>query len=279
MYGEGLSLDGEYILLNHFNIDKGLVIEPLQDGTWTLNYPVRNLGEESVKLSLYDRKNNQAGPSFSFSTYVEDAQINVNVSDEAFDDKGPTGNYTGLQHSDSIGQMDILNVSARSGGDVLEVTLTMRGVTNAWNPTNGFDNVSFSLFFNNPNNQGLNSLPQLKATMPRQLDWDFAHVAYGWGNTTFTAQGASENKAGFRLGTAPTIIVNKELNTITFVYDAKVFDLVSWDDVSIYITTWDISGEGALRSIDKQASDWIFGGGTKDSAKILDDAFLEITYD
>ncbi|MEL0036808.1 MAG: hypothetical protein VW882_10480, partial [Gammaproteobacteria bacterium] len=44
----------------------------------------------------------------------------------------------------------------------------------------------------------------------------------------------------------------------------------------IYITTWDITGEGMYRGLSPNPSHWDFSGGEADGAKILDSVELVI---
>ena len=120
------------------------------------------------------------------------------------------------------------------------------------------------------------ALPQLNAAMAEGRDWDIGNVVFGWGNTMFSAEGATAERAGKRFAGAPTISVDRESGTITLVYDGSDFGVRSWEGARIYVTTWDIAGEGAYVTLGLDPAEWSFGGGAPDGPKILDDALITL---
>ena len=114
------------------------------------------------------------------------------------------------------------------------------------------------------------------ASMPDDKDWDLGHVIYGWGNTTFASTGSTPDKQGDRFGIAPAAEVDKAAKTITLTYKTSDFGFDSWAGSSIYITTWDITGEGVYRKLSPDKSDWSFGGGAADDPKILDAMMVSV---
>lgn len=191
--------------------------------------------------------------------------------------KGLPGRIDNPNKKNSQQQMEILEVEAKSAGANLVLTLSMQQITDTWAPANQFDNVSFTLFFDFPHRRGNRELPQLQASMPEQRDWDLAHVAYGWGNYMYWPEKASAKRMGQKLGIAPEIEVDKASGNITLTYSGEQMGISSWQDVFIYVTTWDISGEGSYRDITAQGGEWQFGGAEGDSAKILDAVTLTLS--
>ncbi|MEO1573877.1 MAG: alpha-amylase family glycosyl hydrolase [Pseudomonadota bacterium] len=250
---------------------------PVDDnGRWTHTWPVRNLGRERVSLVAYQPETGTASAPLEFETRVDTATHRVSVEDPANDDVGPTGTYAPPQHEQSVGQQDLLGVDARIGGDVLELTLTLRALTDDWIPPNGFDNVAFSLFFDLDPNTGVTTLPLLNADMPGDGRWDMGHVIYGWGNTTFSSDGAGADRQGTRFGVAPKASVDKPARTVTLRYRASDFGIDTWRRARVFITTWDITGEGVYRELGPDLSDWHFGGGPEHGPKMLDTAELRL---
>jgi hypothetical protein len=49
-----------------------------------------------------------------------------------------------------------------------------------------------------------------------------------------------------------------------------------WQDTTLYITTWDKSGEGNYRDLQLTADDWRFSGAASSEPKILDDVLIKL---
>ena len=167
-------------------------------------------------------------------------------------------------------------MSANAGGANLILTLNMQQVTDYWVPANGFDNTSFTIFFNLPEVTGSTDLPLINAQMPAQEDWDLAHVAYGWGNYMYRSQQSNARQMGKKVGVSPQIKVDKQKGTIEFTYRGEQFGVQSWQGVSVFITTWDITGEGAYRELSPKGGEWVFAGGKHDDPKILDAVMIKL---
>ena len=240
------------------------------NGKWAYRYTARNLGEEQLSLVAYHPDSKATSESFNFTTSVSLPEYALALTDPIDDNHGLTGTITPPTHSQSIGQTDITHVKAEVGGDVLTLTMTMKTITNDWIPANGFDNVAFSIFFDNETIAGSTVLPLLNASMPNDWAWDLGHVVYGWGNTTFSNQHASATHQGDKLGIAPRVAVDKVANQIKLTYNASDLGIPSWRNSKVFISTWDITGEGMYREVAPQSSDWSFGGGHHNDAKIAD---------
>lgn len=73
------------------------------------------------------------------------------VEDPTVDDKGPLGLYSYPQDSTFNNQMDIRKVELVQIGTMLRMIITMENITDIWSPTNGFDHVTFQIYFDDPN--------------------------------------------------------------------------------------------------------------------------------
>ncbi|NIB38115.1 alpha-amylase [Pseudomaricurvus alkylphenolicus] len=258
------------------NLDNAQAIEADAEGRWQFELPIRDLGLAKRKLQLYAPEHNAVSAAMVFHSQVTDADIVRRVDDGTGDASGPEGRYIRPQHEASGAQGDIESVSVRSSGRNLELVLTMKEVSDVWVPANGFDNVSFSTFIDIPGTSGIDVLPMLDARLEPSQEWDLAHVAYGWGNYMYKSLGAEATKTGEMLGVAPKITVDKDARTIRFFYEGSKIGIDDWNDAQIYITTWDMTGEGNYRELGETPQAWSFGGGHHGEPRILDDVRVRV---
>ncbi|MDT0627523.1 alpha-amylase family glycosyl hydrolase [Alteromonas sp. W364] len=264
--------------------DERITVNTDENGNWDYTLQIKDLGRMTKTLMIYDTASQALSETATFTAVQNRATQEVRVSDPQNDDVGPTGTYQNLQHTQSGKQRDILELQARTGGTNLQITVKMQEVSEVWAPAFGFDNVSFSLFLHvpelaNKNASATSVLPMMNASVPEGFNtntWHIGHVAFGWGNYLFDASTANSERRGQNLGSAPAIHVNHDENTVTFTYSGKAMGISDWSNTSIYISTWDIAGEGHYRKISKEGGLWEFGGGDSTSPKVLDDAFLQL---
>lgn len=283
LQGKVSAANTELVLIRNGDYSANIRTKSDSNGNFQLPVAVRDLGDNSLQLAVYApaflSAGNAVSPSIQLQTRVVQAEFVANVEDARGDDKGPTGRYIAPSQPHSQRQKDLLAVSAKAAGANLELEIKMAQVSQFWGPANGFDNVHFAIFFDLPAG-GLSAsaqqLPGLAARMPNAQSWQLGHFLFGWGNSVFTARGATAEQAPAKLGAAPTIKVDAKAGVIRIRYDGHALGVNSWRDASIYLSTWDKTGEGALRSIAEQPSPWNFGGGTADSPKVLDDAFIRL---
>lgn len=116
----------------------------------------------------------------------------------------------------------------------------------------------------------------INGTFPQGKTWTIGHQLYGWGNSMFTPNTENVKRKGKRFSYAPTVTTDKTNNSITIRYDGNLFGIEDWQDKTIYITTWDMSGEGDYRPIGIQEEKWRFKGPSPEAPKILDDVFIQL---
>ncbi len=264
-------------IIKNTQLNSAKQVQTDSQGNWEYVYQVANLGQENVSLIAYDQASLTVSNRLEFKTQVTTPELTFNQPDPENDDVGLSKNIRPPQHKQSIGQMDIIGLDAQIGGDVLNLTFTMRELTTDWNPANGFDNVAFSVFIDVNQHTGMSHLPLLNSIMPNNWRWDIGHVAYGWGNTTFSTASATPQHQGKKFGVAPKVSVNKPSKSITFSYKATDFGIKDWENSKIFATTWDITGEGAYRELQLSPSNWAFSGATHDQAKVLDAVTLVLS--
>jgi glycosidase len=249
------------------------------DGRFRLLLPVRDLGLQQHRLQLFQAEAGLLSPVWQYQTEVKTPSWAAAVSDPAGDDKGFDGQYQGPTQPHAQQQRDIRGLRARAGGNVLELELQMQQISQFWAPANGFDNVHFALFFHLPAAQqlaGATVLPGLNRSMPQQLSWQLGHFLFGWGNSVFNAEGANATSTGQKLGAAPAVTVDAAKGLLRIRYDAAALGLPGWDGAKIYLSTWDKTGEGVLRSIELTPSPWNFTAKATDAPKVMDDLWLEL---
>lgn len=264
------------LLVNNSRKDTAITIQTDDKGIWRYAYRVKNLGKEDVSLVAYQPEAGTASQALNFKTEVKTPEWQTTVIDPADDARGLTGKYSAPTHEQSNGQMDLLGIDLAKGGEVLQLTLKVKNLTDDWIPSYGFDNAAFSIFFDLPDMQGKSKLPLIHANMPEGTNWDLGHVIFGWGNTTFSSKNADADHQGERFGIAPLAEVNKSEKTITLTYKTSDFGFTSWAGSKVYITTWDITGEGAYRDLSAVSSKWSFGGGAENDPKILDSMLVSV---
>jgi hypothetical protein len=215
-------------------------------------------------------------PPHSFFNFIKshldpDNVIHISRTDPIGDDRGLKGTYQYPTDDSFTNQMDIQQVDITARNTRLDITFTMPAVTDGWTPPNGFDHVSFNVYFDLPNKTGLSMLPKINATAPDGFQWDYTNVVYSGGNSLHSTDNA-DTHLGKPVNGAADIQVDKENGTILFRYDAFYFGLKNWNGVKVYATTWDIDGiENIYRPLNRKAGPYHFGGRDGNEAPLIMD--------
>lgn len=258
------------------NLEKAASITADANGHWETTLPVVDLGSRQRFFEMYSAELNATSVRQQYNETVEAANWDVTFKDELNDDNGLSGKIFPPTESTFGKQMDIEAVRARSAGDTLLLDITMHEITDMWVASNHLDHVAFTIFFDFPGLEGIKPLSTLQADAPDNFRWDFSHVLYGWGNFLFNSNGATADKPGQKLGTAPGLAVDKDARKITLTYSASALGQDSWAGTKIYLTTWDRAGEGGIRPLTPEGAEWEFGGGEHSAPLILDDLLVEL---
>jgi hypothetical protein len=258
------------------NLENATSITADAHGRWETTLPVVDLGSRQRFFEMYSTELNAASAPQQYNETVELANWDVTFKDKLNDDHGLSGKIFPPTESTFGKQMDIEAVRARSAGDTLILDINMHELTDMWVASNHLDHVAFTLFFDFPSLKGIRPLSTLQAEAPSDFRWDFSHVLYGWGNFLFDSNGATADKPGQKLGTAPSVKVNKDTRTITLTYSASALGQDAWAGTKIYLTTWDRAGEGGIRTLTPEGAEWEFGGGEHSAPLILDDLLIEL---
>ena len=242
------------------------------DGSWSVVLPVSGLeiGQHEHTLAFYAPVEQVATPTVRFQSNVVFDPVITSVDDPPGDDKGPAGTYTYPSNPTFTHQGDVLNMTVQSAATTMKLVFRMADVTTSWSPSNGFDHVAFTLFFELPGQTGATVLPLLQAQAPSGFTWKLAQATYGWGNLMHGSAGASATDQG-ALAKAPRIDVNLAAKTVTFTYNRNDYGLSTWSGVRIYATTWDIDGlSGSYRTLSPAGEAYNFGGGAATDPLNLD---------
>ncbi|WP_306520912.1 alpha-amylase family glycosyl hydrolase [Rheinheimera sp.] len=251
-----------------------------QQGNFTFQVNVQDLGEQQNQLAVYAADLQQVSDSLHYQSRITEARWHTTTQDAANDDHGPSGSYQQPQQQHSQQQLDIRAVEAKAAGANLELKIQMAQISQFWAPANGFDNVHFAIFFHLPKADNLPSaqaLPGLNSQMPQGKNWQLGHFMFGWGNSVFNAKNATALNTGDKLGAAPQLEVDAKAGVIIVRYQGQALGVSNWAGAGIYISTWDKTGEGLLRSIAPEPSPWNFSGAPSNAPKVLDDIWLELT--
>jgi glycosidase len=236
------------------------------DGHWQVVLPVSmfGIGEQKHTLNVYAPTEDVVSNQIAFKSHrLPDNVIHISKTDSAGDDRGLQGTYHYPTDKSFTNQMDIQQVDIIARNTTLDITFTMPAVTDGWTPPNGFDHVSFNVYFDLPNQKtGLSMLPKINANAPDGFQWDYTNVVYSGGNSFHSTEHADADNLGKPVNGAADIRVDKENGTIRLRYDAFYFGLENWNGVKVYATTWDIDGiENVYRPLKPKANRWNFGGG------------------
>lgn len=240
-------------------------------GNWQLRKKNNDLGTMEHSVTLYDPITHSVSPIIKFSTQNDIADAQISEKDFIGDDKGLTKDYSKPTDPSYTNQLDISQIDILAGGRMLQLTLHMEELESDWLASNLFDHVAFTIFFDLPLTKGLSVLPQLNSQAPKDFYWDYGHQLFGWGNSMFGTVGADSEHFGSTDAKSPTLVVSVDKRTISVTYNANEFGIQSWLGSKIYVTTWDLNGEGEYRQLSKKPSRWNFSSPHENGPLILDD--------
>ncbi|MBK9516617.1 MAG: alpha-amylase [Anaeromyxobacter sp.] len=234
------------------------------DGSFSIVLPVSTyaVGVVQHTLAFYALAERVATPTVRFTSDVVFDPVVTEVADPAGDDTGPSGTYRYPGDATfATGRYgDVTGLTIQAATTTLKLVFHMADLSTVWNPGNGFDHVSFNVFFEVPGFGGATVLPLMDAAAPAGFTWKFNQTTYGFANVMNTSSGASATEPG-ALGRAPKVAVDLAAGTITFTYNRADYGLATWSGVRVYATTWDIDGLGGLRrALTLAGGPWEFGG-------------------
>ena len=175
------------------------------------------------------------------------------------------------------GSGDIEGAQLRSSGGALSLVLKMREVSTLWNPPNGFDHVTFTIFFHHPDRAGATVLPFLNTDMPDGLDWFAMARVHGFGNDVFGSEGAATDSYGTTIEPVPQVAGSEPARTVTLSFAQDLIGISDFSGGKIFVTTWDFDGiEVRYRSLAANAGIWNYGGGDPGDPKLMDTLMIDV---
>lgn len=248
-----------------------------RDGRWRATLRTDDMLDPAIphRVVARDPASGRVSAAHRFTVARRWTQVAA-IDDPLDDDHGPTGRYT---YPDDPGwrgprPADLRGATLWTSGCALRIELRMRALVADWNPANGFDHVTFTLFLRLPGrDDGATVLPQQSARMPDGGRWQLRLRAHGWSNALFAADGADAQGEGRSLGESARLQVDRAAGTVTFTLPARALGHpASLDGLAVYATTWDY--DGGYRALGETAGPHRFGGGAADGPKVMDDLWL-----
>jgi len=274
--GEIQDQSNVYYLVIDDKLTNKIKLSPNKNGHWEekINLSRFSFGTSKHKVTIYSPSQNLTSETFIFHTNVPVQGNKISISDPIGDDNGPNHNYITPSHESYQGQQDIKSVEVVTYGSNLQVTLTMKHVSDSWLPSNNFDHVLFHIFIDLPNVEGRKDLSVLNAPTPKGFEWNYVAYLGGWHTILYNSENVSSKSFGTITTPTPTVSVDKEKNRITIQFSPDALgNPATLEGAKIYISTWDNNGsEGGHRGITKEGGPYIFGGSSDpNSALIIDD--------
>lgn len=218
--------------------------------------------EAPHRVVAFDPRTRQASVARGFRV-EHDWRLLADVEDPRGDDAGPEGRYVYPTAGawSSLRPADILRVRAWGAGGALRVELTMRALSQAWNPANGFDHVAITGYLQLPGRDGGETvMPLQNATLPDGMRWHYRMRSHGWSNLLGSAAGADAVDEGATVMPAPDIAVDTAAGTLTFTVPATAIGQpATLQGAKLHVTTWDY--DAGYRPLRPEAGAHAFGGG------------------
>lgn len=235
-----------------------------EDGHWRATLRTDDMVDPDIehRVVAFDPATGTSSPPRSFRVAL-DWTLAADVDDPRGDDTGPTGSYTYPADPGwrDVRPADIERLRAWTAGGALRFEVTLRGISTAWNPANGFDHAAITAFLQLPGRDGgARVMPQQHAQLPADMRWHLRLRAHGWSNALFSSAGASATDDGTAVMPVADIKVDPAVRTITFTLPAATLgNPGSLSGAKLYVTTWDY--DGGYRALQPEATSASFGGG------------------
>lgn len=261
-----LSLNGD---LAH-----AVTVLPSANGRWQARLPIDSLAESRDAHQVVAWQDSTASASAPQSFLVRrNWQTLLERTDPRGDDRGRSG---GLRYPSDISwgehhQGDIENLSVQRAGNTLRIVLRLRGMTQFWNPPNGFDHVAVTAFLQLPERAGGSTLmPQQNGSLPEGMRWHYRMRTHGWSNAWFSAEGADAASEGRVSSPGAQVVADAGARTLTITIPAKALgNPASLSGIKLYLNTWDY--DGGYRGLSPEGGGMLFGGDRADGTKVLDE--------
>lgn len=244
-------------------------------GRWQATLRTDDMVDPQIehRLVAYDPATGATGPARTFRVDL-DWQPAADIQDPHGDDTGPTGTYSyptdpGWRDTRPA---DIERLRAWTAAGALRFEVTLRGISTAWDPANGFDHVAITAFLELPGRDGgATAMPQQHADLPDGMRWHRRLRAHGWSNALFAPEGAGAGDEGTPASLGAGIAVEPAARTITFTLPAAALGHpATLAGARLHVTTWDY--DAGYRALAPEAGATTFGGAAADGPRVMDAA-------
>lgn len=260
------------------NLAEAEAVPVAPDGRWEASFRTDSMIDSTVqhRVVAYDPATDATSPPVQFAVDL-DWVLAGDIEDPTGDDTGPAGTYRyPTDPGFATHPADIERVRAWTAGGALRIELTMRDISTAWNPPNGFDHVAFTIFLQLPERSaGTNVMPLQHGTLPDAMHWQYRLRAHGWSNALFSFVGADATDEGTPVAPGATIDVDPVAGTVTFTLPSTAIGSPdSLEGARVHVTTWDQDAD--YRRLEPDAGPMHFGGGQPGDPLVMDAATVTL---
>ena len=256
------------------DLAEAVTVTPSADGRWQAKLPIAALAESREPHQVLAWQGSTASASAPQAFIVQrNWQAVLEQTDPRGDDHGRSG---GLRYPTDVSwgehrQGDIESVRVQRAGSTLRIVLQLRGMTQFWNPPNGFDHVAVTVFLQLPERAGGSTLmPQQNGSLPEGMRWHYRMRTHGWSNAWFSADGADAASEGQVSSPGAQVVADAGARTLTITIPAKALgNPASLSGIKLYLNTWDY--DGSYRGLSPEGGGMLFGGDRADGTKVLDE--------
>jgi len=257
------------------DLARAVTVTPASDGRWQAEVDTAAMVDPDIRHSVVAWAGGQAVSAPRHFRVARPWRTVLAQPDPVGDDTGPAGFNYSYPSDPGWGQnrqMDLQHVRVDTAGGALRLVLQMARITTAWNPSNGFDHVNFTVYIELPGREGgATVMPLQDAELPGGMRWHLRLRAGGWSNALFSSAGASATHEGTPVTPGATLAVNRAARTVSFTLPAAALGrLPSLSGARLYVSTWDY--DGGYRSLAAQAGPFVMGGGKPQGPRVMDDS-------
>lgn len=253
-------------------LERAVAVTADADGNFTATIDTASLVDPAVAHRLVAYQSAPLALSAPLTFRVErEFVLLASANDPAGDDYGRSGKlvYPTEATFQTLRPQDIRKVAVYGAGKMLRIDITMAGISQVWNPANGFDHLVLMSFIGLPNGGGCSALPAQFANAPDSMRWHYRGQVHGWSNALAACD--SQRDAGTALSVAPRLSVDVAAKRLRLEFPSSLFaQLDSLSGVKIYLNTWDY--DGRYRPLLANAESFAYGGRSDpDEALLMDE--------
>ncbi|MEZ5465782.1 MAG: alpha-amylase family glycosyl hydrolase [Lysobacteraceae bacterium] len=256
--------DADLRLLLDGNMERAAEVRVSSDGHWQASIDLDGLVDPDAphRLQLWSPAQNRVSESRTFHVQPDWRTVAV-VEDPPNDDAGPSGRYRYPLDQSWAGRHlgDIRRVGVQAWKGSLRIAIDMAELVAVWNPPNGFDHLSLTVFLELPaRDDGSTVMPRQDGELPDGMRWHYRWRLGGWTVSGFSSEGADTDSEGQPLKVSPLLEVDREheriLLTIPAASIGRPADLAG---ARIWINSWDFDGD--YRPLNDEPGGYQFGSG------------------